>query len=79
MTQCQACPATAMYGWQRQATQAEVQRWAADPAMLSVQPHETSALVQVLACEDHALTPDQMAVTHEADCAVPAGPCCGAG
>lgn len=84
MSKCGACDQPGVYGWQRQATPAEVQAWAADPSKTSVQPHETTAKVQVYACYDHvfrfsAADPDErgpvdgdlMAVTHGSDCSAP--------
>jgi hypothetical protein len=64
-----------------------VQAWAADPSKLSVQAHETTAKVQVFACDDHVfrLSPvepdelgavdlDLMTIVHGCDC--PAPPTC---
>ena len=71
MSKCGACDENATHGWQRWATPAEVQQWSADPSKLSVQSHETTAKVQVYACDEHNLDPDFAVLTHGSDCAAP--------
>ena len=71
---CDACEKPATQGWQRYATD-ELEAARTDPTMPSVQEHETSALVQVLACDEHALEPDLAAKVHNAECPAPVEPC----
>lgn len=71
---CNECGRPATQGWQRFATDAELAQAKADPNTPSVLPHETSALIQVLACDKHALPLDLAARVHDATC--PAPPTC---
>ena len=89
---CKACGYPAAISWQRQATEEELRRFAADPKILSVGPDHTEALVPVLACDEHAFPSvidsqrierpsDLLTIVHAADCRAPGvyeGACCSA-
>lgn len=74
MSVCGACDSTATHVWQRQASEAEMIMFHADPNS-GVLPGDTEAHVPVFACDAHTLSDDLASQIHRADCAAPAGPC----
>lgn len=83
---CGACGRPATKSWQRHATSEELRAAIADPRVPSVGPGDTTALVIVLACDEHAFPPvldadgaeypsDLSARVHDSTCAAPAEPC----
>jgi hypothetical protein len=65
--QCQApacaTPTEQLHGWQRDATAAERVEYEV--------PDGEVALLTVIACITHALTPAEMSATHQASCTAP--------
>jgi hypothetical protein len=68
---CGACEKPATRTWQRYASQEEHEIARLDWNNLAVGPTETSSLVAVLACEDHAIDEDLAVRTHDATCTAP--------
>lgn len=68
---CPTCDQPATHGWQRQATDQELEAARTDPNNPAVGEHDTTAHIQVLACEQHALHPELAAKVHDADCTAP--------
>ena len=74
MPGCQAvvnnepCPNDIVWGWQRWATQAEIDLYHSTG---DLPIHENVCRIPVYSCEDHKMSLDRMAYTHDSTCGAP--------